>query len=115
MRRWLQGMGLVVPCLALLLASSARADRVPSGKAYYPTAPGARPQIEVPYTTNGNSTLGVYQGVAPRIYNSPTVDDAKNPGVQPVYNLIFYGSAQGYGDANNGATERPPNTLRPGK
>ena len=115
MRRWLWSTGWLVPCLALLLASSARADRVPSSKAYYPTFPGTKPQVEVPYTTNGNSTLGVYQGVGPKITSSPVVDDSGQPGVQPVYNLIFYGSAQSFGDASNGAKERPPNTLRPGK
>jgi hypothetical protein len=114
MRRWRWGMGLVVLCLGLLLATSARADRVPSSKAYYPTFPGVRPQIEVPYTTNGGSTLGVYQGVAPRIYNSPNVADPQFTGSgKPVFNLIFYGSSQGYGDASNGAQQRPPNELRP--
>jgi hypothetical protein len=115
MCRWRWGMGLLVPCLAVLVATSARADRVPSSKAYYPTFPGVRPQIDVPYTTNGNSTLGVYQGVGPRIYNSPTVQDVGNPGVKPVFNLIFYGSAQSFGDKSNGAEERPPNQLRPNK
>jgi hypothetical protein len=113
MQRWNWGVGLLVPCLGLLLATAARAERVPSSKVYYPTYPGVRPQITVPYTTNGNSTLGVYNGVAPRIYNSPVVDDPKNPGIKPVFNLIFYGSAQGFGDASNGAGQRPPNELRP--
>lgn len=114
MQRWFWGIGLLVPCLGLLLASAARADRVPSSKAYYPTFPGVRPQIAVPYVTNGFSTLGVYQGVAPRIYNCPNVDDPKFTGTaKPVFNLIFYGSVQGYGDATNGAIQRPPNQLRP--
>jgi hypothetical protein len=104
----------LVPCLGLLLASAARADRVPSSKAYYPTFPGVQPQITVPYVTNGFSTLGVYQGVAPRIFNSPNVADANVTGsAKPVFNLIFYGSGQGYGDASNGAAQRPPNELRP--
>jgi hypothetical protein len=45
-------------------------------------------------------------GVAPRIYSSPTVDDPKNPQAKPVYNLPFYGAVQGYGDASNGAKPR---------
>ncbi len=108
MQRWRWGMGLAVLCLGLLLAASARADRVPSSKAYYPTFPGVRPQITVPYTTNGGTTLGVYQGVAPRIYNSPNVADPQYAGsAKPVFNLIFYGSGQGYGDASNGARAAP--------
>ena len=112
MRPWRLGTGLLVVCLCLLLTSVAQADRTPSSKASYPTFPGSRPQVAVPYTTNGNSTLGVYQGVGPRIYASPNVEDAKNPGVKPVFNLIFYGSSQSFGDTNNGATQRPPNQLR---
>ena len=113
MRGWPWRMGLLVPCLALLLTTVARADRVPSSKASYPTYLGTRPQIAVPYTTNGGSTLGVYQGVGPKIFASPSVDDPKNPGGKPVFNLIFYGSAQSFGDRSNGATQRPPNMLRP--
>jgi hypothetical protein len=112
MRDWLWKMGLPILCLGLMLAPAARADRVPCSKASYPTCPGARPQVAVPYTTNGSSTLGVYQGVGPRIFNSPSVDDSKNPGAKPVFNLIFYGSSQGFGDASNGAAPRPPNQLR---
>ena len=114
MQRWRWGMGFGVLCLGLLLATAARADRVPSSKAYYPTFPGVRPQITVPYVTNGNSTLGVYQGVAPRIYNSPNVADSQVTGTgKPVFNLIFHGSTQGFGDASNGAQPRPGNDLRP--
>jgi hypothetical protein len=107
------GTGLLVLGLCLLLTGVAQADRVPSSKASYPTYPGTRPQVTVPYTTNGNSTLGVYQGVGPRIYASPNVEDGKNPGVQPVFNLIFYGSSQSFGSASNGATPRPANELKP--
>ena len=32
---------------------------------------------------------------------------------KPVFNLIFYGSTQGFGDASNGAQPRPGNDLRP--
>jgi hypothetical protein len=106
------GRGLVVLCLALLLTTAARADRTPSSKAYYPTFPGTRPQVDVPYTTNGNSTLGVYQGVSPRIYASPSMENGNNPDVTPVFNLIFYGAKQSFGDASNGAEAGPPNQLR---
>jgi hypothetical protein len=113
MRGWHLGTALLVPCLALLLTTAARADRVPSEKASYPTYPGTRPQISVPYTTNGGSTLGVYQGVGPRIFSSPSVDVTKGTGpTKPVFNMIFYGSTQSFGDASNGATPRPPNQLR---
>jgi hypothetical protein len=35
------------------------------------------------------------------------VEDVKNPQARPVYNLIFYGSVQSFGDKSNGAVERP--------
>jgi hypothetical protein len=111
MNRWRSGMGMVVPCLCLL-AGSVLADRVPSSKAYSPPNPGTRGDITVPYLTSGYSAL-MHGAVAPRIYNSPIVDDPKNPGVKPVFNLIFYGAAMQFGDASNGAAQRPPNELRP--
>jgi len=44
--------------------------------------------------------------VAPLIYKSPSVDDPKNPQAKPVFNLIFYGAKQGFGDKSNGAAPR---------
>jgi hypothetical protein len=44
--------------------------------------------------------------VAPRIYSSPIVDDPRNPQARPVYNLIFYGGQQAFGDRSNGAAPR---------
>ena len=44
--------------------------------------------------------------VAPRIYSSPIVDDPANPQARPVYNLIFYGGRQAFGDRSNGAVPR---------
>jgi hypothetical protein len=112
-RRW--AAGLLVLGLLLTANGVARADRVPSQKAVLPPSPGSRIDITVPYTTNGYSTLGVYNGVAPRIYASPIVVDPVNPQTKPVFNLIFYGSVQSFGDRSNGATPRPPNSLRPGR
>jgi hypothetical protein len=109
MSRWIGGLALAV---VLLGGVSARADRVPSGKTVLTPSPGARGDITVPYLTNGRSTLGAYS-VAPRIYGSPNVQDTRNPAVKPVFNLIFYGSAQSFGDRSDGATQRPPNMLRP--
>jgi hypothetical protein len=73
---------------------------------------GTRPDLTVPYLNNGGNA---FKGglVAPRIYSSPTVDDPKNPQTKPVFNLIFYGSKQAFGDKSNGATLRPGNMLRP--
>ncbi len=104
--RWAPGLS----ALALVLtASTARADRLPSSRVPSPPpATGTRPDIFVPYTTNGYSTLGVAQGVAPKIYASPIVDDPKNPGAKPVYNLPFWGGVQSFGDRSNGAAPRPP-------
>jgi hypothetical protein len=109
MLRWIGGLAVAG---LLLWGASARADRVPSSKTVIAPSSGARVDITVPYLTTGRSTLGAYS-VAPKIYATPNVQDTRNPGVKPVFNLIFYGSAQSFGDGNNGATQRPPNMLRP--
>src|SRR5436305_1549430 len=99
----------------LALAGTASADRVPSRKSEGLRAPGVRGDVTVPYLTNGRSTLGVYDGVSPRIYAGPSVNDPRNSGVLPVFNLIYYGSRQSFNTANPGAEPRKANQLRPGK
>jgi hypothetical protein len=96
----------------LLAAGSARAERTAGTKTAIIPSTGARADITVPYLTTGRSTL-MNGYVQPRIYSSPIVDDPKNPGVRPVYNLIFYGSQMSFGDQENGAVQRPPNQMRP--
>jgi hypothetical protein len=94
--------------LLVLAADSARADKVPTTRV--PSAlpgTGSRPNIIVPYTTDGYSTIMINHGVAPRIYSSPIVNDPSNPQARPVYNLPFYGGSQSFGDASNGAVSRP--------
>src|SRR5438477_6854461 len=90
-----------------LLAPAARADRVPSSKVQIEPQHGTKPDIRVPYTTNGNQNLGVANGVSPRIYSSPVVDDPRDPQARPVFNLPFYGAIQAFGGASNGAMSRP--------
>jgi hypothetical protein len=103
--RW--AVGPLVLGVLLLTANAGRADRVPSQKAVEPRDPGVRGDITVPYLTNGSTALGVYQGVAPRIYASPIVSDPKNPQARPVFNLIFYGATRALGDKSDGAVSRP--------
>ena len=88
-------------------ANALRADRVPSEKVISPRVPGVRGDITVPYLTNGFTTLGVYQGVAPAVYASPTVHDPVNPQIRPVFNLPFYGATRSFGGDNDGAVSRP--------
>src|SRR5262245_40440894 len=102
-RIWIAGALLLG--LWLVQAGAARADRVPSTRSSGQKSTGARQDITVPYLTTGYSAFGAYS-VAPRIYGSPIVDDPRDPGVRPVYNLIFYGAVQGFGDRSNGATPR---------
>jgi hypothetical protein len=105
MNRWHFGASLLT--LVLLANSPLWAERVPSSRVPSPPpATGSRPDIFVPYTTNGYSVLGGYK-VAPRIYSSPTVDDPKNPGARPTFNLPFYGSVMSFGDRSNGAVSKP--------
>jgi hypothetical protein len=106
LRRWTAGP--LVLGLLLLTAGHAAAERVPSSKVpSAPPATGSRPDITVPYTTNGWSTLGVANGVSPRIYSSPNVDNKTNPDVRKVYNLQMYGGQQSFGGLSNGAVFRP--------
>ena len=113
MVRWRWALGLLALSL-LVPVGAARADRTPGTKTVYAPSTGTRIDITVPYLTTGNSTL-MPGRVAPRIYASPIVDDPRNPGVKPVFNLIFYGAKMDYGNESNGATQRPPNELRPAK
>ncbi len=109
MPRWSWLAGLLAGGLFLL---PAHAQHVPGTKTVNPPSTGTRVDITVPYLTSGRSTL-MNGYVQPRIYKSPIVDDTRNPGTKPVYNLIFYGSSMDFGDRSNGATPRPPNMLRP--
>jgi hypothetical protein len=110
MLRWSGAAALVLG--TLLTAGPARAERVPGTKTENVPSTGSRVDITVPYLTTGRSTL-MQGAVAPRIYASPTVTDTANPGAKPVFNLIFYGSSQSFGDKSNGAEPRQPNVLRP--
>ena len=107
MHRWRWALGPLVLGFLVLTAGAVRADRVPSQKTVVPPQPGTRGDITVPYLTNGYTTLGVYQGVAPRIYASPILNDPNAPQARPVYNLIFYGASQAFGDKSEGAVSRP--------
>ncbi|HVS37632.1 MAG TPA: hypothetical protein VMS17_18865 [Gemmataceae bacterium] len=106
--RW--AAGLLTASLLLLTAGAAWADRVPSEKVEVPRDPGARGDIAVPVTTNGFGNLGVYQGVAVRIYATPVVNAPHNPGARPVYNLPFYGGSQAFG-WGEGVVSRPKSVV----
>lgn len=106
MKRWYLAAGLFVLGL-LVLGTDARADRIGSQRVVTQPSTGARTDITVPYTTDGRSAFMVNGRVAPRIYSSPEVDDKTNPGVPRTYNLIFYGSKQGFGTVSEGAVPRP--------
>lgn len=107
MHRWRWAAGPLALGLVLLAAGGALADRVPSQKTVIPRDPGVRGDITVPYLTNGYTALGVWQGVAPRVYATPIVNDPTNPNARPVYNLPFYGATEAFGSSNEGAVSRP--------
>lgn len=106
---------LLALTVALALAAPAWAYRVPSRKTQLvnTAAPSRGVDITVPYLTNGPTTLGVYQGVSPRIYSSPELYPPSNPQVKPVFNLPFYGGRLGPSAQVIGAAPVRPNTLRP--
>jgi hypothetical protein len=97
--------GLVALGLILSLATVGFA-REPSTRTAGQKSSGSRVDITVPYLTTGTSAF-MHGSVAPKIYSSPIVDDPKNPGAKPVYNLIFYGAVLGFGDKSEGAVMRP--------
>lgn len=101
----------VFPALVALVGLTvipwnAMADRTPSIRSVGMRSTGARADITVPYLTTGQTAFGGYR-VAPRIYSDPIVNDRANPGIRPVYNLIFYGAQQGYSGRSVGATPKP--------
>src|SRR5262249_13638002 len=85
--------------LVLLTGGGASADRVLSQKVPSTRCPGGRGDITVPYTTNGFSTLGVYQRVSPYIYSAPEVFESYSylradngwVNVSPIFNPYRYG------------------------
>ncbi len=113
-------MNRAIGCLALgaltVLAGVGRAQRVPSTKTVLPPSTGARVDVTVPYLTNGRSTLGVANGVAPLIVGKPSLypGDPNTTG-RPTYNLPFYGAVQSFNSAFFGAVQRNPNQLAPGR
>jgi hypothetical protein len=111
--RW--SWGLLAVAAAALAVNAAHADRVPTTRTVAPKSSGSRTDITVPYTTNGNSNFGVAQGVSPRIYKSPNVEDSQYPDTKRVYNLPFWGGSLSFGDRSEGATPRPPGPPFPGK
>src|SRR5262245_16174437 len=91
MGKWRWMTGALVFGLFLAIAGTANAGRVPMTRTEGQKSSGSRIDITVPYTTNGNTAFGVAQGVAPRIYASPIVDDPGHPQSRPVYNLPSWG------------------------
>ena len=101
---------------ALLVAGAlARAERVPSTKTVLPPSTGSRVDITVPFLSNGRSTLGVANGVAPKIVSDPALDETGDRKGRPVFNLPFFGAVQSFNGYSFGSVERPPNSLRPNR
>jgi hypothetical protein len=107
-----RSLGLLGLALMFAFAPAARAERVPSSKAAPQVTSGPRGDITVPYLSNGRSTLGVSNGVAPVVVGSPELTNPVVPQVMPSYNLIFYGSSKGFSSYSTGAAQRQQNQLR---
>jgi len=106
MNRWFALAVLAGAAIVLGGPSSAQAARTVSMRVQDQRAKGVRNDITVPYLTSWYTTIlpGTY--VAPRIYASPNVDSLNYPQAMPVFNLIYYGSRQGFGDRSDGAKPR---------
>jgi hypothetical protein len=97
--------GLAVIGLLLATADFCQAGRTPTVRTPGTRSTWPKSDIRVPYLTTGSSAfMSTY--VAPRIYASPIVDAPHYPEAKPVFNLIFYGSREAFGDRSNGATPR---------
>jgi hypothetical protein len=97
--------GLLAVGLLAAWAGWAEAGRVPPTRTDGFKSTGARTDVTVPYLTTGRSAF-MPGYAAPYIYSSPILDDARSPGVRPVFNLQFWGAVQAFGDRSNGAVPR---------
>jgi hypothetical protein len=109
-RCWYLALALAALGLLCLAGGETQAGRIPSRKTVRPRTRLFRPNIRVPYLTNTGSALGVAQGVAPRIYSYPQVDNTRNPGVRRTYNLPYYGAKQAFSGHANGVVDQSPRT-----
>ena len=105
MRRIIPG-GLLLAALFFLSNGEAFAGRIPSVRTAGMRMPGVKGDNSVPYLTTGNSAFMTTTHVAPKIIESPELDNSKQPAVLPTYNLIFWGGVEGIGDDFNGAVPR---------
>src|SRR5208282_3654997 len=108
MKRWIWGVALALVAMLVAGTVPAQAGRTLSMRVQIQHNLGVRQDVTVPFLTTGKSTIMSGTSVAPIIYSSPNVDGAKNPQVVPVYNLIYQGARQGFGDRSNGAKARVP-------
>jgi hypothetical protein len=97
--------------LVLCLTGTAAAGRVPTIRSTGFHNNGTRIDITVPYLNNGRDAFNA-NGVAPRVYSTPVVNEIVFPGVKPVFNLPFYGGILSFGDYSTGATPRSRTPIR---
>src|SRR5262245_31547862 len=96
--------GVLAVGLLACLASPAFA-RTPMVRSEGQRFHGTRPDLTVPYLTNGYSAFGAYY-VAPRVYAAPMVDNPAIPGTKPTFNLPHYGARMGFSGFANGAVPK---------
>ena len=93
-------------CMLFAEAGLAGAAHVPSMRTSGFRTSWPKSDVTVPYLTTGRSAF-MPGAVAPFIYASPVVDDPNYRQTKPVFNLIFYGAVQAFGDRSNGAMPKP--------
>jgi hypothetical protein len=105
MRKLVTG-GLLVAGLFILSSGNAFAGRIPSVRNPGTRNPGVRGDMSVPYLTTGNTAFMTTSYVAPRIIESPQLDNPNRPAVLPTFNLQYWGGVQGIGNDFNGSVPR---------
>jgi len=101
--------GPLVLAVLLLTTTAIRAERCPTMIVASQPQPAEHP-VAVPVTTNGWSNINITPFVSYQIYATPVVNDVRNPGARPVYNLPFYGGTRMIG-WQDGAVSRPKGVV----
>jgi hypothetical protein len=98
--------GLLLAGLFFLSCGDAFAGRTPSVRTSGMRMPGVKGDQSVPYLTTGKSAFMSTTYVAPKVMESPQLNNPRLPAVEPTFNLQFWSGVEGMGDDFNSAVPR---------